>query len=218
MPKATLIDLTGKRFSRLLVLGRSHIQSHNVKWVCQCDCGNIKHIVGANLRSGKTASCGCWLNEVRCTFNRKHGMSTSAEFKVWAGIKKRCLDTSAVGYHRYGGRGITMHPDWLNSFESFYSEMGPRPSPLHSVDRIDNGRGYEPGNCRWSTQSEQCNNKTNNVVLEFLGKRQTLAEWCRELGLHRCTVKNRLNYGWPAERALSTPPRPMKVRAASQTG
>jgi hypothetical protein len=120
----------------------------------------------------------------------------------------RCTDSKRHDWHRYGGRGITVCQRWRNSYESFFADMGPRPSPQHSIDRIDNDGNYEPGNCRWATTLEQGSNKSNNRLLTFDGQTLTIAQWARKLGIPVGTLNLRIShYNWPVERALTQPVR-----------
>lgn len=126
------------------------------------------------------------------------------EYGVWRGMKRRCLDPRRRSWPFYGGRGITVCARWNSSFAAFLVDMGRRPSPEHSIDRIDNDGDYEPGNCQWTTRDVQGKNRRNNLLIEFNGKRQTGADWSRELGMRSTTVvANRLNLGWSVERALT---------------
>jgi hypothetical protein len=118
---------------------------------------------------------------------------------------KRCHDPQSDAFHLYGHRGIAVCDEWRWSFKSFYDAVGLRPTPQHSIDRIDNARGYEPGNVRWATPQEQGANIRKNVRLTAFGETLHLSEWARRLGVHRAVLRGRLLYGWPVERAVSTP-------------
>ena len=109
----------------------------------------------------------------------KHGKSNTSEYDIWQGIKKRCHNQTHKLYPYYGGRGITMCEEWRNDFMSFYNDMGTRPTPKHSLDRIDNEKGYYKDNCRWVTKEVQANNTRTNVFIEYKGKRQTIAQWAK---------------------------------------
>lgn len=149
------IDIAGKRFGRWTAL-RYESGSY---WICRCDCGSVKRIFSGNLKNGKSRSCGCLRDEIVSACQTTHGLTKSAEYKVWAGIKRRCLNPNDRSFREYGGRGITICRAWSEQFESFLACVGKRPSDNHSIDRIDNSRGYEPGNCRWATRSQQMKNR-----------------------------------------------------------
>jgi hypothetical protein len=132
-----------------------------------------------------------------------HGMTGSPEHKIWMGIKCRCKCPSATGYSRYGGREIAVCDSWRNSFEAFYRDMGPRPTPKHTVERIDNDKGYSKDNCCWATRTEQMRNMSRNHLITFNGRTQCLQEWADELGMNKATLRKRLRRGWPIERAFT---------------
>jgi hypothetical protein len=132
------------------------------------------------------------------------GISKTPEYRIWIGIRARCLNPNRNGYPDYGGRGITVCEEW-DDFAQFLADMGPRPSPRHSVDRIDNNGNYCPENCRWATQSEQLANQNRSTRIEYNGKVQTGTEWAREFGIKERTLFGRLQRGWDIHRALTTP-------------
>lgn len=153
-------NITGNRYGRWLVIGFSHItDTKRTLWLCQCDCGTKRIVEGENLKNGNTKSCGC-SRELRKTY----GMEKTAEYQAWKGLKKRCKNPTAKGYKNYGGRGITVCERWINSFESFFEDMGLKPSPELSIDRTNNELGYFKENCRWATAKEQANNRRNNII------------------------------------------------------
>jgi hypothetical protein len=204
-----LIDFTGRRFSRLLVDGGPTMIKRRTYWMCVCDCGNRKSVEAHNLKMGRIRSCGCFLRQRAAQTKRTHGMTRTAEWRTWAKMKERCLVSSAVGFKHYGGRGITICERWLK-FENFFLDLGEKPSPSHSLGRIDNNGNYEPLNCRWETWAQQQNNRRNNLLLTKGGETATLQQWARKLGVRRETIKRRLELGWGEERALCTPPRKQK--------
>jgi hypothetical protein len=154
------IALDGLTFGRLSVRSRVPDGSKDWMWYCDCTCGGAVVATSSNLRSGRTRSCGCLQVESRAK-PRTHGKSSMREFQAWYNMKKRCINPSHPSYLSYGGRGISVCPEWLGSFEAFYEHIGPRPSPDHSVDRINNNGNYEPGNVRWATRTQQQRNRRN---------------------------------------------------------
>jgi hypothetical protein len=137
----------------------------------------------------------------------QHGLSKTKEFTTWWAMKRRCTEPTAPDYARYGGAGITVCAEWMKSFLAFYKHIGPRPSDVHSLDRIDNTRGYEPGNVRWATRVQQANNKNNNHIVEYKGATVTVAEAVRRAGsiISRETALCRLKNGWSPAAAVETP-------------
>lgn len=130
------------------------------------------------------------------------------EYPIWCAMKRRCLSKASHAYKDYGGRGITVCERWQRSFADFLADMGPRPGPLVTLDRIDNDGNYEPGNCRWATRSEQARNRRSCIILEFNGERLTLVDWAERYGMERYQLEHRVRLGWPLERALAEPIRP----------
>src|SRR5258708_4053781 len=119
------------------------------------------------------------------------------EYEAWVGMRKRCNNPKHKRYPEWGGKGIAVCPEWRHDFAAFLHHIGPRPSPTHSVDRIDGKKGYEPGNVRWATKTEQSNNRPSFCrLIEYCGRVQTMAEWAREVGINRECLKQRLNMGW----------------------
>lgn len=154
------LNLGGKRFTRLLVVSQAPSRQE-ICWNCICDCGAERVVRQSNLISGSTKSCGCYMRD-RVT---KHGHCRKSkpglitpEYEAWLSAKSRCRNPKYSKYEYYGGRGITICDEWVNSFSSFFEHMGPRPDG-HTLDRIDNDGNYEPGNCRWATWKQQAKNK-----------------------------------------------------------
>lgn len=136
------------------------------------------------------------------------------EYRAWAGMKVRCLNPNFKDWHLYGGRGIRVCDKWRDSFESFYGDVGPRPSAVHSLDRYPNGDGnYEPGNVRWATRKQQARNWTHrNRLFTHEGESLTLPEWAERLGIARESLRDRIEGGWELGRALSTPAIRKRIR------
>jgi hypothetical protein len=150
------IDRTGQRFGRLVVLGRDYTRNRGAFWLCRCDCGKTTVAPSGHLTAGMRVSCGCAQDG---SYNVKHGMSHSPEYRAWENARSRCRNPKNRKYPLYGGRGITMCEQWATSFDAFLADVGRRPSAAYSLDRIDGDRGYEPGNCRWATIDVQNRNR-----------------------------------------------------------
>lgn len=179
--------MIGRTFGRLTVIVRvssppgSRAQRKRIKWMCMCLCGSVKVVLNEHLLSGRSSSCGCLRRELMGAIGRgrlRHGAAVhgreTPEFRVWMGMKQRCYAMKSPAWDRYGGRGIAVCARWLESFENFLSDMGRRPSPDLSLDRINNDGNYEPGNCRWATRKEQNANRRPRSQWTF--KRSERAE------------------------------------------
>lgn len=192
MPKGVPLQLDGRRFGRLVVIGKAapYLRPNGVRgpsrWLCKCDCGAETTVVGNSLVGGDTRSCGCRATDQLAQRSTTHGhcrnRSRSAEYRSWLSMLNRCRNRNLDCYPDYGGRGITVCERWASSFESFLADMGPRPSAEYSLDRINNDKGYEPSNCRWATRREQGCNKRNNHVVEYGDQMVALSEYCRRTG------------------------------------
>lgn len=184
-------DFTGKRFGLLFILFFAGKIGRLSRWVCQCDCGNRVVRSTARLTAG-SKSCGC-LRKI------KHGAScggkVSTEYATWSGIRQRCLNPKNDNFHNYGGRGIKMCDRWRDSFSDFLLDMGAKPSPRHSIERIDNNGDYCKENCRWATHPEQCRNKRINRFIEYNGVRYILSDLAKLLGIKRRTLAGRVYRG-----------------------
>jgi hypothetical protein len=137
---------------------------------------------------------------------RSHGSSYTAEYRAWCNMKTRCTNSKSKDYRHYGARGITVCERWLSSFVNFLADVGQKPGRGYTLERINNSRGYEPGNVRWATRKEQGLNQRSNHLLTFDGLTLTLAEWAQCLGVHRTTIYSRLRAGWSVTDALSPSP------------
>ena len=217
---ATWADVLGKKFGRLVAVGYTgKITKHQQKMLtCRCACGFYVDVMPSSLRSGATQSCGCLHTlhtAVRNAENAKHGAAVGGTitslYRVWSQVKQRCYNQQHAAYPNYGGRGIKMFGAWRRSyleFERYIIEtIGERAGRQYSIDRIDNARGYVPGNLRWATGAQQARNKRTAQYYELNGERHTLAEWAELAGLTYDRVRQRVNtYSWSLDEALGTPP------------
>lgn len=198
--------MTGKRFGRVVAL-RAAPPPHvgKIKWICLCDCGNEFTTCGGKIRSGEVSTCpACSRERVRLS-RVTHGISKTVEDRIWSHIKSRCFNPKVPCYKHYGGRGITMCDRWRESLENFVSDMGTRPSPAHSIDRIDNNGNYEPGNCRWATTKEQANNTRSNRKVTVSGETKNSTQWADSIGVRREVIYKRLKRGINGENLLAKP-------------
>lgn len=203
--RKTVADWTGHKFGRLTVISTT-FRSAGVSFVsCRCDCGVEKKVrLGALGKSSK--SCGCLHREALSLRRKTHGATSGGKrtpiYRIWSGIKERCESPTCKGFQAYGGRGIKLCERW-DKFENFLADMGPRPSHNHSIDRKDNDGNYEPGNCRWATDTEQSRNRSCTVNLSISGRVQCVSAWATELNMSRATLDWRLKHGFPIEKILT---------------
>lgn len=173
--KRNMDDLTGQRFGRLVVLedaGRSC--GGKVRWLCRCDCGGTTTVIGGNLKSGRTSSCGCIRAELSKKRVETHGESHTRLYRVWQGMKERCESPRHISYQFYGARGIKVHECWRNSYENFRDWALSNGYDLHAkrgkctLDRIDVNGNYAPDNCRWVSMEVQNQNKRTSTTQRSL--------------------------------------------------
>lgn len=205
-------DLTNRTFGRLVVIKAiSFPDKPRIQWLCRCKCGNEVIVRPGSLASGHAKSCGCLQKEkaAKQAFqmgkgNITHDGTRTSEWLVWKNMRSRCTNPNTRSFPRYGGRGIKVCERW-SDFQNFKDDMGCRPSPKHSLDRIDNNGHYEPGNCRWATQKQQQRNRTSNTPAEYLGENRPISEWAEMYGLTTMLLWRRLKMGWPIAIALFWP-------------
>lgn len=183
-------DLTGLKKGRWRVLRLNENSGKRLHWWCICECGTTKTVEGYALTSGKSVSCGCLQREAVRAANTKHGAYRTPEYSIWTGMRFRCSNPDHPSYHRYGGRGITVCERW-NSFEAFLEDMGPRPTTLHTIERVNNNIGYTPQNCVWATRAQQSRNISSNSVIEFEGRIEKLVDVSDRTGIPINTLHSR---------------------------
>lgn len=199
-----LIDLTGRRFGRLVVVERAENSADGrARWLCRCDCGQSKTVLGEHLKKGRTKSCGCAKSESSSKRFKKHGGRNSKLYRIWSNMKDRCNNPDCKVYSDYGGRGIKVCKEWTDDFSAFQKwALANGYKEGLTIDRKDNDKGYSPDNCRWTDRKIQGNNKRNCRYITYKGQRKTVAEWSDITGIPHDTLLYRLNHGWETERIL----------------
>jgi hypothetical protein len=193
-------DLTGQKIGRWKVIRRvENNKNGNSRYECECECGTIKPVDRSSLTSGESISCGCFQKEQAAERGRerwfKHGLCGTPEYEAWRGIARRTTNPNDKAYKDYGARGITMSEEWRNSFEAFYRDMGPRPGPEYTLERVDNDGPYAKWNCEWKTQREQMRNTRRNVWLTAYDRTQIITDWAKELNAHTTSILYWLDKG-----------------------
>lgn len=219
-------DITGQKFERLTVIEFVGVNpvGRSALWKCKCECGNDVVVRGTNLRNGVTKSCGCLLKEYyrnkpkssaekTALANTTHGCTHDRLFKIWTSMRSRCRNSKTPAYKWYGAKGVRVCKEWDESYLAFkkwaYANGYDDTAPMHhcSIDRIDVNGDYCPENCRWADVKTQAENKTTVRMIEYNGEKHSIAEWARIYGVHRDTLRWRLNkLGWPIEKALTYKP------------
>lgn len=194
-------DKTGRVYARLTVLGYMGTIINHARWYCRCECGNTVTVCGSSLSRGVTKSCGCYMRE-KSRQKATHGMSKSPEYRSFNLAKQRCQNPDNQNYTDYGGRGIQF---LYQNFQQFISELGPRPSKKHTLDRKDVNGHYEPGNVKWATMTEQNNNKRNSLLITVRGVSKTAAEWFPDDPTRAKNLRRRVQRGWCTICATETP-------------
>lgn len=208
----TFQDLTGQTFNRLTVVGLAGARSGSRRkpmWNCLCVCGQRVIVIGDNLRSRCTKSCGCLDRDVMATRSLTHGESRGGrtpEYQTWKQIKQRCLNPNNPKFKDYGARGITVCSEWRADYTRFLRDMGRRPKGC-SIERLNNDGDYSPGNCVWAMPQQQSHNKRSTLRLTFNGETNTLTEWAIATGIPAKLLYTRIRHNWPTESILTEPKR-----------
>lgn len=217
------IDLTGRTFSRLHVIERAPTPTGKRRrgyWRCICRCGTHCVVGSDNLRNGIARSCGCYSRDVARellrTLSTRHRQAKTPTYNAWASMRQRCDNPRTKSYKHYGGRGIHVCPRW-SDFANFFEDVGEKPTPKHSLERINHNGHYEPKNVKWATHQEQCNNRRNNVWVEYHGRRMTLTQAATSplAAVSAPTVAHRVRDGWDLHVAVETPAMLSKEIAAA---
>lgn len=210
--RESLLVKEGMKFGKLTVIGPAY---RHEKWNAyvsdvRCECGTVKPALIGRMLSGKTVSCGCHRDDqLKAGTNRTHGDSKTVLYRVWCGMRERCQNEGHKTYEQYGGRGISVCPEWDASYEAFkeWALANGYKSGLE-IDRADNSSGYSPENCRFVTHQENCNNRDTNLLITAFGETKNATQWAAD---PRCKIPRRtlsrriLKFGWPAELAITTP-------------
>lgn len=185
-------DLTGQTFSRLTVVKFLRTTNSRSLWLCKCECGANKEVLATSLKSGNTKSCGCCRKDNFHVI--KHGEAKKTpEYKAYSLAKSRCNNPNNPNYNCYGGRGIKFN---YSTYTDFLQDVGRKPTPKHSLDRINVNGHYEKGNLRWATISEQANNKRSNHLITVGSTIKNVSQWAKQSGLKVNCIFQRLFYGW----------------------
>lgn len=208
-----LVDLTGKKFGRLLVLNL-YSKGKKTIWNCVCDCGNNHTVDGQYLKNGKSISCGCYRSEITTKRKTIHGLTDHRLYAVWSKIKDRCLNKKNPAYKNYGGRGIIICDEWKNSAEIFINWcLNNGWQAGFEIDRIKNDEGYRPDNCRFVIRRINANNKRNNRKFMYNGEMKSMLELEEICGIPSNTILRRVrNYGWSLEQAMTVPKRLYEIK------
>ncbi len=187
-----LIVMPGDKYFRLTIIKETEKRKGRRYFLCRCECGVEKEIRLEGLSNGQVVSCGCFNREISSTVNKKHGMYRSRIYRIWAGMRSRCLDVNKDCYNNYGGRGITICPEW-SDFITFYNwAMANGYKDNLSIDRINVNGNYEPANCSWITLTAQKKNTRISKKIVFNGETKTLREWANAIGVSSSTLCRRL--------------------------
>jgi hypothetical protein len=185
----------GHTYGRWFVKSLSkHKKSRDTYFDCRCECGTERPVASHKLTAGLSKSCGCIAGDRGREMFQTHGMTDTPEFRAWSRMMER-------GRGKYKEIGIAVVSP-MDEFEEFFKEIGPKPSPKHTIDRIDSTKHYEKGNLRWATMKQQCNNRRTNRFLTFNGVTQNIQAWCEQYGISRTAIDKRIARKLPIESVL----------------
>ncbi len=212
MGKPSVVIVAGARYGRLIAIqpcGRISAEQR-VAWLFRCDCGNEIQIIARTVSRKRAQSCGCLkvdkTRERMTTHGRGSARTPDRVYQTWARMISRCSATEGKDWNDYAGRGIRVCEEWRHDFPAFAAYIGPRPSPIHSIDRIDVNGNYEPGNVRWATPKEQARNRRSNRLVTINGVTRCMAEWLELNAIDPRMAEARVSrWGWSYERAVTEP-------------
>lgn len=199
--KRLATEFVGKKINNLTIVKDLRWPTRDRAVLAQCICGKVKVYLLNNIERGRSKSCGC--SQVRPI---THGLSKHRLYWIFTSMSDRCKNTKARFYHRYGGRGIKICSEWEHNFKKFYDwaiQNGWQEGL--EIDRINNDGNYEPSNCRWATDKEECRNRSTNKIIEFNGEKRCVAEWCELHNITQQVFYKRRKRGWDIKRALESP-------------
>jgi hypothetical protein len=211
----------GDRFGRWIVVAEgkptTNGAGHRQRRVrCRCDCGVETDKLPSGLRNGSSRSCGCLQREITAKRSTTHGHTRGYQkhhlYDTWVKMRSRCRNPNDQCFEHYGGRGIDVCDRWFDDFAAFASDMGMKPSPHHSVERVDNDGGYNPSNCIWADKTAQARNTRRNRWIDVRGDQVLIAEIAERAGICESSVRGRLRRGWRAD-DMDTPLLPAAERA-----
>lgn len=201
------LEVIGQKFARLTILSDASKAPRKV--LCRCDCGSESVFQLSNVIYGLSKSCGCLARELSKVRKEKLVEGTPSNrhplYQTWKSMKNRCCNPKDKAYKYYGGKGVSVCPRWLNSFAAFVSDMGPKPTKKHSLDRLTPSHNYGPETCRWATDVEQRRNRTSCIYIAIGGVTKTMTEWGRYYGLPEKLAQTRIARGWDPVKAVSAP-------------
>lgn len=198
---AKIKPMVGLRFGRLVAVAEAGMGPRGMVYTYKCDCGNTKDIFGSLVRNGKVLSCGCLRSETTAKKNTTHGMFRTPTYHTWMGMKNRCLNENQPAFKNYGERGISICEEWME-FDGFLADMGERPDG-HTLERIDNSKGYSKDNCTWATCEQQSRNTRQNKFITYDGKTMCMMDWSKETGIPYATIQDRRRKGLAASQILA---------------
>ncbi len=189
-----------KIFGNWTIIKEAERKNGKKQWLCKCACGSLKVVDNYKLKSGYSKSCGCLKAMITKQIKTTHGFCGTKTYNTWRSIVDRCNRQKSTCYKKYGMKGIKICHRWLK-FENFLDDMGIRPDGM-TIDRIDNNKGYEIGNCRWSTPEQQAWNKKNTKLFYYCGENKPLPYFAKKYHLSLSMVGQRIRRGWSIDKAL----------------